>query len=121
MRDASVLPALKQNTTPANTTYQELTNHSTNPILIQIYQLPQSKMTANKKDTMNMSSLSNSINEIAVAPAKPRPKGKITRNIPFEQELVAKANGTYVNSYSAADDKKMNKYLDKQGYKGPRH
>ncbi|KAG9515774.1 hypothetical protein KCU93_g9390, partial [Aureobasidium melanogenum] len=78
-------------------------------------------MTANKKDTMDMSSLSNSINEIAVTPAKPRPKGKITRNISFEQELVAKANSTYVNPYSAADDKKMNDYLDKQGYKGPHY
>lgn len=76
---------------------------------------------ANKKDTMDISSLSNALNEITNAPAKERPKGKITRNIPYEQELVAKANGTYVNPYSAADDKKMNKYLDKQGYKGPRY
>ncbi|KAH0369477.1 hypothetical protein KCU65_g3333, partial [Aureobasidium melanogenum] len=71
---------------------------------------------AKKKDTMDMSSLSNALNEIFVAATQPRPKGKITRNIPFEQELAAKANGTYVNPYSAADDKKMNKYLDQQGY-----
>ncbi|KAG9601389.1 hypothetical protein KCU77_g6009, partial [Aureobasidium melanogenum] len=70
---------------------------------------------------MNMSSLSNALNEMPVAPAKPRPKGKITRDIPYEQDLVAKANGTYVNPYSAADDKKMNNYLDKQGYEGLRY
>jgi hypothetical protein len=47
------------------------------------------------------------------------PKGKITRNMPYERELEAKKNGTYVNTYTPADDKKLRDYCNGQCYKGP--
>lgn len=76
-------------------------------------------MPADNKNSMDMSSLSSALDEITVA--KLRRKGKVSINIPYEQELEAKANGTYVNPYSAADNKKMHKFLDGQGYEGPRY
>jgi hypothetical protein len=69
---------------------------------------------------MDMSSLTNSLAAISITPiAKPRRKGKITRNIPYEREIEAKKNGTYVNTYTPADDKKLRDYCNGQGYKGP--
>lgn len=68
---------------------------------------------------MDMSSLTNALNNITITTTYQRPKGKITRNIAYEKELEAKKNGTYVNSYTAAQDKQMRNYCDNQGYKGP--
>jgi hypothetical protein len=68
---------------------------------------------------MDMSSLTNALNNITITPTYQRPKGNITRNIPYEKELEAKKHGTYVNTYTAAQDKQMRNYCDNQGYKGP--
>jgi hypothetical protein len=79
-------------------------------------------MTNKPSISMDMSSLTNSLAAISISStttAKPRPKGKITRNISYERELEAKKNGTYVNTYTAADDKKLQDYCNGQGYKGP--
>lgn len=75
-------------------------------------------MSDKKPNTFDMSSLTASLNTFTVPSTYQRPKGKITRNIPYEKELEAKKNGTYVNTYTAADDKKLRDYCHKQGYKG---
>lgn len=75
-------------------------------------------MTDKKPNAFDMSSLTNSLNGITITSTYQRPKGKITRNIPYEKELEAKKNGTYVKTYTAADDKKLKEWCDGQGYKG---
>lgn len=80
-----------------------------------IYPSTYTKMT----NSMDMSSLTNALNNMTIINAYQRPKGRITRNIPYEKELEAKKNGTYVNPYNAAQDRQHGEYCNNQGYKGP--
>jgi hypothetical protein len=77
-----------------------------NPTLIkissQINPFTWTKMT----NSMDMSSLTNALSNITITPA-------------YQKELEAKKNGTYVNTYTAAQDKQMRNYCDNQGCKGP--
>jgi hypothetical protein len=93
------------------------TNPTVKTIIYSSTSQTQSKMTNKTSNSMDMSSLTNSLAAISITPAstaKPRPKGKITRNVPYERELEAKKNGTYVNTYTTADDKKLRDYCNGQ-------